>query len=43
MAQNEDIFNLSGGHDDGNHVGIPNSINTFLMAALMVQGLMFEC
>jgi hypothetical protein len=43
MAPNEDIFNVLGGHDDGNQVGVLNSINTFLMAILMVKGLMFEC
>jgi hypothetical protein len=43
MAPNEDIFDVSRGHDDGNHVGVPNSINMFLMATLVVQGLMFEC
>jgi hypothetical protein len=34
MAPNEDIFDVSGGYDDGNHVGVLKSINIFLMATL---------
>jgi len=30
MAPNEDMLDVSKNHDDGDHIGVPNSIKMFL-------------
>jgi hypothetical protein len=38
MAPNKDMLDVSiKGHDDGNHIGVPNLIDMFSMATLVIR------
>ncbi len=38
MAPNEAMLNLLGGHDDGDHIEVPNLVKMFSIVALVIKG-----
>jgi hypothetical protein len=38
VPPNENIFDISKGHDDGNHVGVPNLGKMFFTTTLILKG-----